>query len=264
MNITDSELNDMVVNSRVFRAIKSDETKFAPYKVYFEYLIKMSIINKYHVPVETGSGKLTTRINMWLHCLDVISSKSVVLEFGVFRGRSINFMSNFRKDCLFYGFDKFEGLPEDWVLPNGSIKSKKGTFDSKRIKDKLFFNSNVVIKDGWFNETLPNFLKALSIEEKQQINLLHIDCDIYSSTIYVLEQLIEIIKNNKPYILFDEFIHTFRIPKERRENENIKITPEAGCESVAFREFVNKHNINFEIIGQNESVGSKIVLLKIL
>ena len=264
MNINDFEMNQLVLSSQIFRTITAEEAKLAPYKIYFEYLIKIGVINRYHLPIENGSGKVTNRINLWLHTLDLLPSNSTVLEFGVYRGRSINFMSNFRKDCLFYGFDKFEGLPEDWVLPDGSVKSKKGYFNSKRIKDKLFFNSNVIIKDGWFNETLPDFLKTLSTEEKQRVNLLHIDCDIYSSTVFVLEQLAEIIKNNKPFILFDEFIHTIRIPFKDRTESGVKFKAASGCESIAFKEFVNKYNINFEVIGQSQKIGNKIVLIKIL
>jgi hypothetical protein len=39
---------------------------------------------------------------------------------------------------------------------------------------------NVQLIKGWFNETLPKFTNLLESDDK--IALLHIDCDIYSST----------------------------------------------------------------------------------
>ena len=37
------------------------------------------------------------------------------LEFGVYKGTSINFISSLIPDKKIYGFDSFGGLPEEWV-----------------------------------------------------------------------------------------------------------------------------------------------------
>ena len=37
------------------------------------------------------------------------------LEFGVWKGESINFLSSFLNKGEIYGFDSFKGLREDWL-----------------------------------------------------------------------------------------------------------------------------------------------------
>lgn len=248
--MTDQEINQKVLESRIFVAIKDEQENFAPYKIYCDYIKHIEQKNRY--PYSWMQRKIKNKMNIWLHVLDVLPKESTVLEFGVFRGMSINFMSKFRPDCVFYGFDKFKGLPEDWILPNGKLKSKAGIFDAYKAKDKLFFNENVIIKDGWFNETIEPFKESLTETDHCKINLIHVDCDIYSSTAFVLDSLSDIIKKNKPYILFDEFVHA-----------NKKLIY-SGCESIAFREFVDKHDLSFKIIGQTAGRRNRVVLVKIL
>jgi predicted O-methyltransferase YrrM len=101
----------------------------------------------------------------------------LALEFGVFKGTTINHLARLQADRHFYGFDSFTGLPEDWT---GSRYSPVN-FDRKGRKPKVA--SNVTLVEGWFDETLPEFLSR----ENEPIGFLHIDCDIYSSTKTVLE-----------------------------------------------------------------------------
>ena len=55
---------------------------------------------------------------------------------------------------------------------------------------------------GWFNTTLPAFLRA----RPQNVSLVHIDCDLYSSTAYVLEHL-EPRLSPGAVLAFDELIN---------------------------------------------------------
>ena len=48
-------------------------------------------------------------------------------------------------------------------------------------------NPNVQLVKGWFNETLPEFIR----KENSEVAFLHIDCDTYESTKYVLNTLKE-------------------------------------------------------------------------
>ena len=55
---------------------------------------------------------------------------------------------------------------------------------------------------GWFNETLPGFVE----KHPEPVALLHVDCDLYSSTVTILNNL----KNNivpGTVIIFDEYIN---------------------------------------------------------
>jgi hypothetical protein len=79
-------------------------------------------------------------------------NKKFYLEFGVFKGTTINFFSNYVNTI--YGFDSFEGLREDWV---GVINHPKGTFNLNKKPTKL--NKNVILIIGWVQDTLVPFLK---------------------------------------------------------------------------------------------------------
>src|SRR5215203_4484526 len=63
-----------------------------------------------------------TREELWLEIFDKQKSAPVTyLEFGVFEGYSIEYISRMYKDqnSRFYGFDSFTGLPEDWFKTMG-------------------------------------------------------------------------------------------------------------------------------------------------
>ena len=84
---------------------------------------------------------------------------------------------------------------------------------------------------GWFNETLPGFVK--DVQQKQPVALLHVDCDLYSSTVTVLNELK---KNIVPgtVIVFDEYLN---YPGWQLD------------EFKAWQEFVKANKIKYEYIG---------------
>ena len=54
---------------------------------------------------------------------DYIIDGGLWLEFGVYRGYSVNLIAGYTKNTV-YGFDSFEGLPEDWGV-NDTLSQKK-------------------------------------------------------------------------------------------------------------------------------------------
>jgi predicted O-methyltransferase YrrM len=120
----------------------------------------------------------------------------LALEFGVFKGTTLNHLARLRPDRHFYGFDSFVGLPEVWA---GSRYSPHN-FDRKGRKPKVA--SNVTLVEGWFDKTLPDFLA----KENGPIAFLHIDCDIYSSTRTVLDLTAPRLAPDA-VIVFDEFFN---------------------------------------------------------
>lgn len=138
-------------------------------------------------------NRCLSRPHIWLHYLYGHEASSCFLEFGVWNGRSINYMADVRPDCSFHGFDSFDGLPERWDAAHD-----KGHFATDFTK--LKFKSNVSIHRGWFNDTLPVFAET----HKQKIAGIHIDCDLKSSTDQIFSSLSDIILKDKPLILFDE------------------------------------------------------------
>jgi len=157
---------------------------------------------------------------------------STAMEFGVYSGQSINKISQHFSQHV-YGFDSFEGLPEDWRL-----HFPKGTFNLNGQLPQV--NENVILVKGLFNETLPSFLEK-NKHLKEKIELIHLDADLYSSTIYVLEQLFtKGFFKQVQLIVFDEFINY-----DGYEDGEFK----------AFFEFINKYNLNYQFIGMNGYIG---------
>ena len=127
------------------------------------------------------------------------------LEFGVYKGWSIQQWLDINKhpSSRFIGFDSFRGLPETWMKgfrPEGHFNrdGQVPQLDDPRV-------SFVV---GLFQETLPDFLRTYT---PSRPIVVHIDCDLYSGTLFTLASL-------HPYmapgtiLIFDEFydlLHEF-------------------------------------------------------
>ena len=93
------------------------------------------------------------RENLWDYTLEKIISEGDILEFGVWYGKSINYMSKKLKNRKFYGFDSFEGLQEDWY----GTWMPKNFFDQKGKLPKV--PKNVKLIKGWFINTVPDFME---------------------------------------------------------------------------------------------------------
>lgn len=161
-----------------------------------------------------------------------LENKSV-LEFGVYSGKSINYISSL-VDGIVYGFDSFEGLPEKWRDGFG-----KGVFKVDQLPN---VRKNVRLVKGWFDDSIPIFVNG----NKQNIGFLHIDCDLYSSTKTIFDLLgLRIVPGT--VIVFDEF---FNYPGWE------------NGEYLAFREFTSTNNIRYEFIGYNRYHEQVAILIK--
>ena len=116
----------------------------------------------------------------------------LILEFGVRHGSSIRQLASFTSKPI-YGFDSFEGLPEDWHQESKEVYSTKGKIPKVPL--------HVTLIPGWFDQTLALFLE----KHEEDVALINIDCDIYSSTKTVLNLLSPRIKKGT-IIIFDEYI----------------------------------------------------------
>jgi hypothetical protein len=155
------------------------------------------------------------------------------LEFGVYKGDSINHFAEASPDVTWYGFDSFEGLPEAWTLG-----AKAGAFG---IGGRLPpVRGNVRLTKGFFEQTLPGFVAQ---HHGGTIALLHVDCDLYSSTVTILDNLAGMIVPGT-IILFDELINYHGW--------------EEG-EFKAFMEFVAARNLAFEYVAYNRNGGQVAV-----
>src|SRR5579862_8929246 len=119
------------------------------------------------------------------------------LEFGVYKGDSLRTWAKLNKNSSsrLFGFDSFEGLPEDWVA-----SKPKGTF-STGGKTPDIEDSRVEFVVGLFQQSLPSFLS--SYQPRNRL-LIHNDSDLFSSTLYTLAVLNPVIQPGT-IIIFDEF-----------------------------------------------------------
>lgn len=131
-----------------------------------------------------------TDLDLLTRAMKIATLPGLVLEFGVASGRTISHMASHSKSAI-YGFDSFEGLPESW----------RTGFEKGRFAGGLPpVPPNAQLIKGWFNETLPEFLAG----HKEQVSLLHVDCDLYSSTKTIFDLLTPRL-NPGCVIVFDEY-----------------------------------------------------------
>lgn len=160
--------------------------------------------------------------------------QGLYLEFGVHTGRSLNYIAKRIGKKIIYGFDSFEGLPNNW---NG-FSMFAGNFNLKGCipaKEK-----NVRLYKGWFDSTLPMFLK----HNQEKVAFLHIDSDLYESAKVILENLATRFQEGS-IIVFDEY---FNYPNWQKH------------EFRAFKEFVEKFNVNYKYISFGKlQVGIQII-----
>jgi len=128
------------------------------------------------------------------------NTEGINAEFGVYTGNSINFLANLMPDRIIYGFDSFEGLKEDW---HGTNLSKQA-FDLQGITPTV--NKNVTLIKGWFQDTLNGFHESNSIPKPIKYRFVHIDCDTFDSSYYVLSQIKEFLQEGTIIVFDDYFI----------------------------------------------------------
>ncbi len=117
------------------------------------------------------------------------------IEFGVSAGNSIRWWAGHidQPHTRFYGFDTFEGLPEDWgTFRKGDMDSRIPQIDDERV---IFFK-------GLFQETVPDFLSNQYIGKRRKV--IHLDADLFSATLYALTSIAPHLQPGD-ILFFDEF-----------------------------------------------------------
>lgn len=143
-------------------------------------------------------------------------------EFGVADGTSFKYWVNKNKhiDSRFIGFDTFTGLPEDFGI------MKKNDYDTKGNAPDIDNDTRCYFIKGMFQDSLRQSLHYFKSKGRKVI---HMDADLYSSTLFVLSTIYPYL-NNGDIIIFDEFA----VPTH---------------EFKAFTEFTSAFSVNYEIIG---------------
>lgn len=161
-------------------------------------------------------------------------NEGLVAEFGVAKGASLRLLAG-QTERMVHGFDSFGGLPGDW----SGTKEQTGAFTAKGKLPKV--PGNVQLHSGWFEQTLPGFLGANS----GPCAFIHVDCDIYTSTVTIFAALRERIQPGT-VIVFDEY---FNYPGWRAH------------EYKAFQEFIKETGLSYKYIGVSGEKGHVAVTI---
>ena len=154
-----------------------------------DYVTKINNLRQYK--------SLTYWNNLFNHLL-INKVEGDIVECGVGNGQSLSYIlfnltSNDKHyDKKYIGFDSFEGFPEPSIHDKSSRNPKKGEWnhiDDKYVLSNLndlgFTNKdykNIKFIKGYFENTFQK-----EYENIKKISLLHLDCDLYSSTKISLE-----------------------------------------------------------------------------
>lgn len=206
---------------------------FIYYKVFYP---------KYNMPrkwyVESDEKFKYIHILEAVNYLKVAELPNVFFEFGCHSGRTYSatlLASKFLKfELENFAFDSFEGLPktlkkEDGIFESGTFYTEKDDF-VKIIKKR----TGILLQDeqliqGYYEKSLTaELVKKLP----KSVGFVHIDVDLYSSTVTVLEFIKKFLVSGT-VILFDDW-YCFPPGKEMGErkalNEFLKKYPEIELE----------------------------------
>lgn len=204
---------------------------FGPFNGFMQNLTHMSMLSKWRKQTKVngyndwyqGTWDYMRREKLYEAVIgqeNIGSSPIDYFEFGVCGGSSFKWWleHNSSPDSRFYGFDTFEGLPEDFgPFAKGTMAAALESLDIKDPRASFY--------KGLFQDTLNPFLEQYKNNRKK---LVHMDADIFSATLFSLSQLYKYF-NDGDIIMFDEFAvptHEFR----------------------AFKIFTESFYVNYEVI----------------
>lgn len=135
------------------------------------------------------------------------------LEFGVYRGScfisAYKLATRKRLPMRFYAFDSFEGLPEPDDVESGYNHFSAGQYacsqnEFRSILKKARVNlDRVTLIPGFFETSLrSDEVRSLPIK---RIAVAWVDCDLYSSTVPVLEYLTPLLTSGSVLVFDDWF-----------------------------------------------------------
>ena len=137
------------------------------------------------------------------------------LEFGVYRGDSFlaayRAASEYRLDHMrFFAFDSFEGLPAPQKTGRaspfraGDFSSSRHHFD-RRLDRARVVHHKIEVVPGWYSDTLTTTLKR--DRGLTAAAIVWVDCDLYESTVSVLDFVTDIIVDGGVIVFRDWYCY---------------------------------------------------------
>lgn len=168
----------------------------------------------------TKKHDYSRRYDLYKHIIESEKLSDIYyLEFGVAKGDSFKWwVENIKsEDSRFVGFDTFSGLPEGWGHFKEGDMSANDSFPDVNNDIRCRFEK------GIFQKTLPPFLKEFNTDLRKVV---HMDADIYSSTLFALTMMGPFLKKDD-ILIFDEFnvpMHEFKAFTEFLSSFYVKVT----------------------------------------
>lgn len=162
------------------------------------------------------------------HILEDLHPQGWALEFGVANGTSLGIIA---AHMPVVGFDSFLGLPEEWEgYPKGTFAPTDPETGWTSGEPPVIANSQLEI--GMFDDTLPSF----DFSAVAPLGLVHIDCDLYSSTTTVLTHVGPHLQP-RCYVILDE-----AFTMDGADLDELR----------AWREFADRTQIQWSVIGNTD------------
>jgi hypothetical protein len=166
------------------------------------------------------------------------------IEFGVMKGNSLlDFFysyKNFGISQNFFGFDSWQGIPQEKIDLNNPKAWVQGKFSTNGIINTDLIRPEITLINGWFEDTLNE--STYKLFNNQYAGLVHVDCDIYSSTLTCLEFLVKFnMLMPGTIIVYDDWAsYTYINSKDEFING----------EALAHKEIMERYNIQCELINK--------------
>lgn len=261
------------------RLVRSDRTPLPVARLVQMVRLGLDFKQRLHNPLRHIPELETGHLQYFLHGSSAVSSqeraKTLVMaveqviggqvqgdiaEFGTMTGTSARYLaaamsafSHWDSSRHLHLFDSFEGFPEadndidrnsphvaSGIWGKGECYGIGPSYLSKMCR-KFIPESRIHIHAGWFNQTLPLLPKSCKFA------LVHLDCDLYQSTLSVLDDLFTHDRlTDGAVLLFDDWYCN-------RGN------PDMG-QQRAWKETVAKHNPRFELLGMYANCSMKVLI----
>ncbi|MBN23420.1 MAG: hypothetical protein CL678_19190 [Bdellovibrionaceae bacterium] len=175
-------------------------------------------------------------------------------EFGCHGGNTMKMAYNhfrFLFNWDYVAFDSFEGLPEiqeidkQEIWKKSKLKTDENEFRSMMIKHGIPPEKLILVK-GFYDESLDEKLKNKLLPKKAAA--IYIDCDLYTSTVPVLEFIKDFLQKGT-IIVFDDW-NCFHADPEKGERRAFKEFREK-YPTLQFEEFISTHEAkSFVFLGE--------------
>ena len=223
------------IAATVINLFPSLQTILLKLSVYPRFLIWRK---RYAVTPLIEAAPREKRQQLYRRVIDVYKLEGeaiLYVEFGVHEGASIFWWANNNTNPAsnFVGFDSFEGLPEEWISnrPKSFFSTDGATPQTDDIRVRFIA--------GWFHETLH---RSLEIFQTNARKIIHLDADLYRSTIYPLLLLGPYLRSGD-ILMFDEFLDSIN-------------------EYRAFEEFIGIFGFEYDVVAATKNYAQIAIHLR--